>query len=366
MVDDASAAAVTGLGLTEPERRNPADGWRAHQRTADAVFRGGVALTTAITAIWLFLLATGKDGGPIFSYSASVRALAEIAIGFTVTYVLWAWLWWGVKVLLLRKYVGFPKEEVRLSARSRMGEPFDLATLLGKYSERRIRIADMIGRRGRFLTMALLGYWYIYSAVAKDPQPSFLTSGLRSNLVDAIALSCMMLALYRSHGFLGRVAYGAHARIMDGTLGRANCLTITMLWNLFKFFMVPLGLQLAGVFPPATYAALWAFIWISYVTADGMSEVVGSLFGRQRLRVWGIGEINRKSIAGTWAAFLGSLAICLAVVHFNGLPLPWVGLAFVVSISNTVLELSSPRGTDDFTMASANALLCWGFGLLVY
>ncbi len=32
---------------------------------------------------------------------------------------------------------------------------------------------------------------------------------------------------------------------------------------------------------------------------------------------------------------------------------------------NTFLKLFSQRGADDFTMATANALLCWGFGALV-
>ena len=36
-----------------------------------------------------------------------------------------------------------------------------------------------------------------------------------------------------------------------------------------------------------------------------------------------------------------------------------------IAISNTLLELFSPRGTDDFTMATANALICWAFGALV-
>jgi dolichol kinase len=79
-----------------------------------------------------------------------------------------------------------------------------------------------------------------------------------------------------------------------------------------------------------------------------------------------VGEVNRKSVAGTWACFLGSLAICLALVSANGLGLPWVGLAVAVSVSNTVFELFSPRGTDDFTMACASALLCWAFGSLMY
>jgi dolichol kinase len=174
-----------------------------------------------------------------------------------------------------------------------------------------------------------------------------------------------MLALYHSNGFLGRVAYGAQARVMDGTLGRANCLVITMLWTLFKLFMVPLGFQLAALFPPQAYAALFAFVWLSYLGGDGLSEIVGQLFGKQKLRVWGIGEVNRKSVAGTWACFLGSLSICLWLVHVDGLGPAWVGLAVAVSLSNTFFELFSPRGTDDFTMASANALLCWAFGGLV-
>jgi dolichol kinase len=119
------------------------------------------------------------------------------------------------------------------------------------------------------------------------------------------------------------------------------------------------------VFPPSAYGALFALVWISYLVGDGLSEIVGQLLGKQRLRVWGVGEVNRKSVAGTWACFLGSLAVCLGIVHANGLGPAWVGLAVVLSVSNTFFELVSPRGTDDFTMATANALLCWAFGCFV-
>jgi dolichol kinase len=153
---------------------------------------------------------------------------------------------------------------------------------------------------------------------------------------------------------------------MDGTLGRANCLLISMLWSAFKFIFVPLSLRLAAHFPPQTFAPLFAFIWVSYLAADGTAEIAGALFGKQKLKVWGMGEVNRKSVEGTVAGFLASLAVCLGIVFARGLPLPWVGLAVVISLSNTLLELFSPRGTDDFTMATANALLCLGFGVLVY
>jgi hypothetical protein len=33
-----------------------------------------------------------------------------------------------------------------------------------------------------------------------------------------------------------------------------------------------------------------------------------------------------------------------------------------VSVASSALEVCSPRGTDDFTMATGNALICWAFG----
>jgi hypothetical protein len=266
---------------------------------------------------------------------------------------------------LLRR-AGLTKDELDTVFRSRMGTRFELRALLDGRSERRIRIADMVGRRGRFVTLGMMGMFYLHSRIAQEPRPDFLVGGFMDNLFDGIVLSWVMLATYRANGFIGRVAWGAQSRVMDGVLARANCLVIFTLWSVFKFIMVPLSAQLALHFPPHTYATLFAFIWISYLGGDALSEIVGSLWGRQRLRVWGIGEVNRKSVAGTVACFVGSLAICLAFVAAAGLGLPWAGLALAVSMSNTALELASPRGTDDFTMATGNALLCWAFGWLVY
>jgi dolichol kinase len=206
----------------------------------------------------------------------------------------------------------------------------------------------------------------LYAQIAKDPQPVFLGMGLQDGLFDAVVLSWVALALYYSNGIIARLFWGAQSRIMDGTLARANCLLITTLWSAFKFVMVPIGAKLALLFPPSSYAPLFVFIWGSYAAADHSSEIVGSLFGKQKLRVWGMGDLNRKSIAGTVAAFVASLGLCLWTVHAHHLPGSWWILAVVISISNTLLELLSPRGTDDFTMATGNALLCWAFGALSF
>jgi dolichol kinase len=336
------------------------------RRTADRVFRGALAYTAALSLLWVFFLSTGQTFGLFNTYTVDREALLRVFSGFLFFSVLWGVIWYGVKSLVLRAFVGFTKEERRLAFRSRMSEPFDLSGLLARHSERRIRIADMIGRRGRFLTLQFAFYSFLYAQIAKDPKPAFLGMGLQDGLFDAVVLSWVTLALYYSNGFVARAFWGAQSRIMDGSLARANCLLITTLWSAFKFVMVPIGARLAVLFPPSSYAALFVFIWGSYAAADHSSEIVGSLFGKQKLRVWGMGDLNRKSVAGTVAAFVASLGLCLFTVQTLHLPVSWIALAVLVSVSNTFVELFSPRGTDDFTMATANALLCWAFGALSF
>ena len=64
------------------------------------------------------------------------------------------------------------------------------------------------------------------------------------------------------------------------------------------------------------------------------------------------------------AGFVGALIFAVDRPR-DGLPGVDGALAVVIAVSNTVLELFSPRGTDDFTMATANALICWAFGVLL-
>ena len=228
-----------------------ATGWEGYRRDAQRYFRWSLALTAVITAVWLFFVVTGRDGGnALQGLPPQPRRRPRVVFGFLIFSVLWGWLWYGIKALLLRKLAGFSKDEVKAVFRSRMSEAFDLKALLDRHPERRIRIADMVGPARALPHARLDGFGYLYTRVCQDPKPEFLFMGVQESLFDALAYSWWMLALYFSDGFLGRMAYGAQTRIMDGTLGRANCLVITMLWSVFKFLMVPIGFQLAGLFPP--------------------------------------------------------------------------------------------------------------------
>jgi hypothetical protein len=352
----AATTSTTGAGLSPIAER---------RRTADRVFRGALVFNTALTAFWLFMVITQRDAFFFQHYNIDGPAVANVASGILFFYVAWGFIWYGVKNLLLRYFVGFSKEERRQAFSSRMDAPFDVAALVARYSERRIRITDMIGRRGRFITLAMSAFFYLYTRVTAEHTPGFATMFLQDNLFDAVVTSWVFLGFYYVNGFVAAAFYGPQSRVMDGVLARANCLLITTLWTAFKFVMVPIGARLATVYSADQFAVVFALIWGSYIAGDAMAEIGGSLFGRQTLRVWGIGDVNRKSVGGTISAFAGSLVLCLWVILAHGLPAPWIALAVVISVSNTALELFSPRGTDDFFMATGNALICLAFGMLI-
>ena len=332
--------------------------------TARRVFRGALAFNTALTLFWLVSMAT--DSRFFFSeYRITLQSVGSVLIGIAFFYVLWGLVWWGLKSLALR-WVGFSKDERRDAFSSRMDRPYDVGALTAKYSERRIRIADMIGRRGRFAFLAFAGLYGLYTQVLANPQPNFAVAFAGQQPVRGRAGQLDLPRRVLLNGFIGATFYGPQTRVMDGYLGRANCLLITTLWTAFKFIMVPMSLQLAAVYPREQFAVVFGLIWLSYIATDAFAEIFGSLFGKQSIKVWGVGDVNRKSVVGVVAGFAGALAVNLALISANGLLIgPWIGLAFVIALSNCLVELYSPRGTDDFTMATTNALLCLAFGAWV-
>ena len=139
--------------------------------TARRVFRGALAFNTALTLFWLVSMAT--DSRFFFSEYRLTGEAALNVFGRRRLLLIPGFFWWGIKSLLLRKWVGFTKDERRDAFSSRMDRPYDVATLTAKYSERRIRIADMVGRRGRFAILAFAGLFSLYTQVLKNPQPDF-------------------------------------------------------------------------------------------------------------------------------------------------------------------------------------------------
>ena len=336
---------------------------RRHQ--ARWIFRLCLGYTVAGTLLWLIMMLTGIDGGIFFGQSRpALKNIIGFAIFFTGWNVVWSYGFYWLKYWLLKR-AGLTKAELQLVFGVRLHD-FDLEAFLQNHSERTIRIIDMVSRRGRTILLAFVSTTMVYMQTSANPTPESLIFGLQSSLFDAMIMSWWSVLTYHSSSALGHMAYGAHSRILDGIQGRANVLCITTLWNGFKFVMIPLGLQLAIVYPAETYAVLYAMIWLSYMACDFASEIFGSLYGKHGIRVWGLGDINRKSWAGVVAGFICTLLLNLCLVGFNGFPAAWLVLGLILSVVNPFVELYSPRGTDDFVMATLNAAICLGYGWLVF
>jgi len=350
---------TSGFPATHPSREEEI------RKIDRRVFLGCTAYAILATLVWLYLVISQRDGGVLFrQYNITWQSVVSVLGAILIFWVIWSGLWYWIKRRLLRK-LGFTAAELEAVFSTRDSH-FELREIISKYPERKIRVLDMIGRRGRAAVMALVGFVILYLAIWESPGPESLAVGIQNNFFESIVFGWWMILTYRSNGFLGKVTYGAQARIMDGRLARANCLLIGTLWGTFKFVMIPIGLQLGAVFPPEHYAVLFLYIWVAYLVGDTASEVVGSLWGKQKLRVSGIGEVNRKSIEGTIACFLGALLICVLGIYFHGLSPSWLVLALAIAVVDTVVELWSPRGTDDLLLATSNAFLCWGFGVWLF
>lgn len=333
------------------------------RKTADRIFRGALLFNGALTIFWLVSAATGRSSALFPEYRVTFGSIAQVLGGVLFFYVAWGFIWYGIKTLLLKFFAGFSREDRRDAFSSRMSRPYEVAALVQRYPERRIRIADMVGRRGRFITLASAGLFYLYATIKAEPTDNFATLFLGQNLFDAILTNWIFLSFYYSNGWLAAAFYGPQSRVMDGVLARANCVLITTLWAAFKFVMLPIGTRLATVYSRNEFAIVFALIWGAYVVTDALAEIGGALFGKQRIRVWGIGDVNRKSVGGLVSGLAGGLVFCIGMVVSYGLPAPWIGLAMAIAVSSSAFELLSPRGTDDFTMATSNALICLVFGM---
>ena len=244
----------------------------------------------------------------------------------------------------------FSKDERRQAFSSRMKAPFDVFDLLQRHSERRIRIADMIGRRGRFIVLGMAGFYYTYVQVGNEPSANFATIALQDNLFDAVLTSWIFLAFYYSDGFLAAAFYGPQSRIMDGVLARANCLLITTLWTCFKFVLVPIGAQLQPYSRRRVRDRLRADLGLlhRHRRARGdrrfaVRQAEDPRSGDRRRQP----QVDRRHGPGFVGAlaFVGSWWQTACRHRGSGWP------CFAVSIAH-VFELFSPRGTDDFTMAT--------------
>src|SRR5882672_7937539 len=123
--------------------------------TAGRIFYTALAVNTALTLLCAVTYFTGFGASLVGSVIINGETAGRVLRGVLFFVVLWGFIWLGIKALLLAKLAKFTPQERRAAFGSRMRERFEVGEFTGRHSERRIRIIDMIGRRGRFITLGL-------------------------------------------------------------------------------------------------------------------------------------------------------------------------------------------------------------------
>ena len=199
------------------------------RRTAGRVFRGAVFFNSALTLYWLYTLASGRASIFFRNYKVDKEALGPgSSSGVLFLYVIWGLIWWGIKSL---PCVGrLPQGRAARGLLVANEGPYEVSALAARYSERRIRIADMVAAEAASY-LAFAGFYYLYSEVMPTSRPISRSASCGTPSSTGWWRSWIFLGIYYVNGFLGATFYGAQSRVMDGDLGRANCLLITTLWS---------------------------------------------------------------------------------------------------------------------------------------
>lgn len=260
--------------------------------------------------------------------------------------------------LLSRLGVTLKDKEVIFSNRI---NNFNLAYFVSKYGDRNLRIADGLSRK---LLHLFSGIWHLVflNLVVKDTRIAWQAAFVKSLLI--IALCSLSYYSNRLFGLAG-IMYGATSRVRDGIDGRKNFFIAQLAFlNLYVLVFVEYVAR-NNINNKDNLIFFSYFIFLPLIIGDALGEIIGTIWGRQRIRVWGIGEINRKSVLGTASVFLGSLIPLLLIVYFNNLSWQWWWLCLSVAVTTSTIELIAPRSTDNFFIPVGNALVCLTFAIYI-
>eukprot|EP00995_Heteronema_vittatum_P007766 NODE_291_length_1525_cov_211.417344_g211_i0.p1 GENE.NODE_291_length_1525_cov_211.417344_g211_i0~~NODE_291_length_1525_cov_211.417344_g211_i0.p1 ORF type:complete len:194 (-),score=70.67 NODE_291_length_1525_cov_211.417344_g211_i0:370-951(-) len=154
------------------------------------------------------------------------------------------------------------------------------------------------------------------------------------------------------------------ARVFDGQYGRFNLVVVNFWAYCGRILMFQL-LLLAGT-GESTSRLLFTLAMMPLLFGDTFGEICGSLYGRLRFPVYGLGEVNSKSVEGTLAVLVSSLAAQIGTFYvlfdmgresdgfFHTHPVLVFGYTCFFA---AIVEAAAPRSTDNFFLQVQTLLL---------
>jgi dolichol kinase len=266
-----------------------------------------------------------------------------------VTIVLW------VIIIFLRwkylEYHGMTSEEYISILGNRKN--FNLEKYQALYDHRVLIISDGIFRKVNHIITTIFNLIVITYYTDTDNQK------LQLSILGQITLVSVSILFYRTNTIISFLVYGTGSRIRDGKSARLNILTVRMI-GIPSFIIIGTLMDYSSLLDKLTVKEKkisLMMIYLPLIVGDAMGEIIGSLFGKHTFKVYGIGEINKKSIEGTFAVFLGSLVSIMIMCGYNQVDTKTYLIGTVISIVSTFTELIALRSTDNFFIPIINLLV---------
>ena len=235
---------------------------------------------------------------------------------------------------------------------------FDLPTLMETYGDKKLRILDSLPRKSvHFLVL-------LTSSIALEfTTDTFVAQG-QTACCSALTTSIILFLCYHCapDSYVSARLYGWAARIRDGRVARKNLLVAYCAAFSGIFVTYLMGSQ--GILhhvTPDLQKLLLVLYYAPLAVGDAMGELIGSPFGGMffpTFRVQGFGEINRKSIEGCFAVFVGSLGSTIVVcLYYGAITSSWMILCLLMAVVTTIVETASFRSTDNFFIPVFNCVV---------
>ncbi|MBF0209016.1 MAG: hypothetical protein HQK53_19320, partial [Oligoflexia bacterium] len=93
--------------------------------------------------------------------------------------------------------------------------------------------------------------------------------------------------------------------------------------------------------------------------ADPLSAIIGIIYGKHEIA-------ERKTLEGSTAFFVSTLAVCLLVffTSYSGLIWPILKVSFLVAFFAALVEIIPIRIDDNLTIPLSTAVITWTFCIL--
>merc|ERR1712165_321854 len=309
----------------------------------------------------ILVLATETFGGSVYSTIHSTwgwEPVEKTILYFTL---------WAIKEVFLNifKYwlmvhaFGMSKAHYDLIIGPRSewtGKEVDL--ICNTYGRKRIKIMDAINRRlGHTVINIFRIVFYVYLCDTNELR-------LKTAMLQLPVISTLKILTESGNRFfdIGRYIFQG-SRVFDGQYGRFN-LVVVNFWA-YAGRIIMFQLLVRSGHSDEVKGILFALSMMPLLWGDSFGEIIGSFFGKITFQVRGLGDVNTKTVEGTFAVFASSFIAQIFMYYYmfqlddgSGFFIfnPVVVFLYTCIIA-AIVESAAPRGTDNFFLQTLSLVV---------